>query len=142
MFLTSDMQKEIALFRQLGCVLEIGNTKRPDWHRGFITEVETGCSRGRVSFENGKLWGIKWYKNSESFAQRYKWLAVQNELVTLEDWNNIVLPEAKRLQQEAYEYRLYLRALLNAECPKKRRAIQVPNIGQFYKTPTEIKGSK
>ncbi|QQM14137.1 hypothetical protein pVco14_087 [Vibrio phage pVco-14] len=141
MALTSE--QAVQLFKRVGIKPIVVKTGSPNWVRCFLEYK--GCRYGRASFFNGELWNIKWYDKGEGFELR-ETDRLKTAIVLMRDYNmslgnelwDLLVQRAKLKQDLAYRAKLANREALEEQDiargrkkPKKRRAIQKPNIRNF-----------
>lgn len=137
------INEAVKLFKSIGITPHIVRTGSPVWVRCFL-EYE-GCRYGRANFHNGELWNIKWYDKCEGGELRTT-DRLKTAIVLMRDYKmtlgnelwDLLVQRAKLKQDLAYRAKLANREALQEQDiargrkkPKKRRAIQKPNIRNF-----------
>lgn len=133
----------VQLFKRIGIKPIIVTTGSPAWVRCFLEYK--GCRYGRANFHNGELWNIKWYDKCEG-SELHTTDRLKTAIVLMRDYKmllgdelwDLLVQRAKLKQDFAYRAKLANREALEEQDvargrkkPKKRRAIQKPNIRNF-----------
>jgi hypothetical protein len=111
-------------------------TGHPDCTRTFIKK--DGVTYGRASFQNGELYGIKWYLGSchIGFNVFCVEMLMQHNYLPTEQEYNLTWYWAEKAAKAEYDKKITLRKTLP---DKKRKSIQAPNPAKWFRRIFEYK---